>query len=758
MARKQTLEVAQQEGMERLVVAGVSRIAVLLPPWILMLLLLIVGAIAHHVWGAPPAVTWTTMAGTLCTAALTALTWVISHQRGMLGRAHSTLTTGGAGLWFVVANITGVTAPVTFTAWAFGGATLSLAWNFRAVIRQTASESAQVDPLKALFEGAKAKAGIEGAKLRTKEITAAKATGELTVPDGKTVADVQKKVDVLEAASEVPPGSINIAKNEDNAGRAHFTIADPRVMNKSIPWPGPSRAGESIAQPLRLGIFQDAEPVELLATGANLQIMGASGSGKSIGGGWNYLGEAITRSDVAVFAMDISKGDQTLGPLRPALHRLETTKAGASKLIEDVYSSLSERTNWLTARGYTDWEEGCGLAYWVFYMEEAAKAFRQLSDTSVEQLEEIAKEIRSAGGRLAVSLQKSIFSEMSTVVRSQLSYMCFGLNADDDTSYGLSAKQQALDVDPALWGAGRSEHQGKAFLDAPGVPDTHIAVPLRTYDWGPKSQAAAVMAAHAAQFPATARRGDEFTQRIAGPGGSAALPSGGQAIPMPAASTPAAPAVQENAQAGDVPADLADALGFAAELVIATQGASTQMLQRKLRLSHKDCLRVMEVLERKGIIGPAQDGGLREVLIASDEAAEALEDLRRDGDPVAAYVTTPDPDPEVTAGPYDEIREPTEEENAIETPPAKVARMSPEASRRLVEDWILHRHSLGELSFTSSDDELRVIRDRTGNTSRTWAHNVLSRLADEGVLEKDNSGKSTVFRIRDLAPLGGVPA
>jgi len=749
MARKQSLEVVQTEGLERLVVAGVSRLAILLPPWILMILLMVVGAIAHHAWGSPPAVTWTTMAGTLSTAVLTALTWAVSHQRGALGRTHSTLTTAGAGLWFVVANITGVTQPVTIAGWAFGGATLSVAWNIRAWIRQTPSESAQVDPLKALFEGAKAKAGIEGAKLRTKEITPAKATGELTVPDGKTVPDLQKKVQVLEAAAQVPPGTFSVAVNEDNAARAHFTAADPRVMNKSIPWPGPSRPGESIAKPLRLGVFQDAEPAELLATGANLQFMGASGSGKSIGGGWNYLGEAITRKDVAIFAMDISKGDQTLGPLRKSLHRLATNKADASALIEAIYTEIPNRTQWLTEHGYTDWEEGCGLLYWIFFIEEAAKAFSQLSDKNVERLEEIAKEIRSAGGRLVVSLQKSIFSEMSTVVRSQLSYMCFGLNADDDTSYGLSAKQQALDVDPAMWGAGRPEHQGKAFLDAPGVPDTHIAVPLRTFDWGPKSKAAAAMAAHAAQYPATARPGDEFTRRIAGPGGSAALPS--EAIPMPASQT-------EDTQVSGAPEDLADVLATAAELVIVSGFASTQMLQRKLRLSHEDCLRVIEVLQRKCILGPARGDGQHEVLLTADEAAEAVDDLRRDGDPIAAYVTTPDPDPEVTAGPFDEIREPTPEEDAIETPPARGVKMSPEAARRLVEDWILHRHEKGELSFTASDPELQMIRNRTGNTSRTWAHNVLMRIAKDGALEVDNSGKSTVFRIKDPAPLGGVPA
>src|SRR5260370_25214746 len=109
MARKtQTLEIAQTAGMERLVVGLVSRLAVRAPLWAVLVLLLIVSAISHAVWGTPPAVTWATMAGTVSTMLLTGLTWLVSHQRGLLGRAHSTATTLFAGLWFTIATITGV--------------------------------------------------------------------------------------------------------------------------------------------------------------------------------------------------------------------------------------------------------------------------------------------------------------------------------------------------------------------------------------------------------------------------------------------------------------------------------------------------------------------------------------------------------------------------------------------------------------------------------------------------------------------------
>ena len=137
MARKQTLELAGDATTERLVVAAVSRVGVLAPPWVLLVVLWVAAAISHARWGSPPAVTWATMAGTLSAVALAALTWLVSHTRGMLGRAHSTVTTGAAVLWFTVATITGPASGFTLGAWFFGGAVfLAPSWNLRTVIRR----------------------------------------------------------------------------------------------------------------------------------------------------------------------------------------------------------------------------------------------------------------------------------------------------------------------------------------------------------------------------------------------------------------------------------------------------------------------------------------------------------------------------------------------------------------------------------------------------------------------------------------------
>jgi len=228
---------------------------------------------------------------------------------------------------------------------------------------------------------------------------------------------------------------------------------------------------------------------------------------------------------------------------------------------------------------------------------------------------------------------------------------------------------------------------------------------------------------------------------------------------QPAPHTPAEDAPTAQTPAGDVDTSLDNLLVTAAELIINKQFASTAMLQRDLRLPHAMCLRLLEILERKQIIGPHIEGRNREVLVDLEDAEQVLAELREDGDPVAEHIKTPDPDPELTAGPYDTIREPTEAEDEMETEPeAPVRKMTPEESRRKVERWIVDLHAQGELSFSATDPELRAIWKSTGNESRNWVYNVLERIARTGALRKDTSGTGTVFRIVDLEPLGGVPA
>ena len=79
-----------------------------------------------------------------------------------------------------------------------------------------------------------------------------------------------------------------------------------------------------------------------------------------------------------------------------------------------------------------------------------------------------------------------------------------------------------------------------------------------------------------------------------------------------------------------------DVVDHAAELIINSQLGSVPMLQRKLRVELKEAERVMNALEERGIVGPAQGVRAREVLVKPE-----IDETTAGATPVKAEKATP---------------------------------------------------------------------------------------------------------------------
>ncbi|MFG1826717.1 DNA translocase FtsK [Microbispora bryophytorum] len=733
-SRTKELATVEESSISKVAAREMSKAVAVAMPWFVGLLGYGLAVALHYILYTPATIpAWSSIV-TICVVVLTGVTYGQSHARGLWGRIHTTATTFLAGVW-AVAVVAYWPNPIIWRLGVVGGITMALTWNIRTVIRMKGWDAPGVvsDPLAFLFGQGAERAGMPAVEAKTTKATAHKVEGEVQLERGRqTAEDLQRKVAYVESGIPLPPGSITTAIDPDDASKAKVTISDPRVMKNPIAWPGASRPGASIADPIRLGLWQDLDPVEYVIVGHHLQIMGMSGAGKSIGGAWNYLAEVVTRPDVAVFAADITKGEQTLGPLRPALHRFETTKAGAKAMLMELQAKVKERTDALAAKGLQKWKKCCGLAYWLIWLEECPDILDALTDAEMEKFLSLVKALRSGGGTVVLSLQRSDYTQMPTIARGQLAKMCFGVENAADASFGLSERQQDSGCRPELW---TTTQQGMAYLDAPSIAEGRFAMPMRTFAWGisggvfDDELANAAMREHAAQWSAAAKKVDATTAALS------------RLSPAPAAAAGTGrPAVDQ------------ELLLAAVELVVTTQFGSTSMLQRKLRIGHAVAEQLMDAMEHGGIVGPARQGQAREVKASPDALPLALamvlgdpqtgeirlpdtdedqeesvdDDVR---DVAKEYLETDDPDPAVQAGIDDEIPDLDEGE-----PPWRFAppqqRMTPEERgaalmKRLQEMW-----DDGARDFSSGD--LKVLWETT-DMSRSWVQKQLRRLAQPEV-------------------------
>jgi len=488
---------------EALLTKEIARLWRVVPPWLAWAAALILAAALHHNWPSY----W---AGVPVMGAAVLLAWLLSHlthhRKAPLARwlAASTMLLAGAWLALAVGHGLGHFGQPVLRAWLFGGGSLCLAWS----IWLHHHDGEEQGPAGAgWFVKATAHSGRPGIRLRVTEVLPARITGILRHPPGVTTDEVAKELPSIESAAGLPPRSLKVTEDPDHAGRSKLTIVNPAALAKSRPWQRPSEPNGSIADPIELGTFADETRVRIPIGQGHWQIMGMTGAAKTTGLGWTMLAELFTRREVAIQAVDLAKGEQFLGCMRPALHRLATDPKDARDLLHSTYRAIRPRTDYLADMHLTQWEPACGLSLLITWIEEASWVFNTaLSDRDIEKwVVPAVVAARSAGVLVAFSIQRADCTMMPTQIRAQMGRITMGVAGSEDAQFGLTDYQADHNCAPDRW---TNERPGMFYIDVPGIPEQYKLTEARTDYWGPNS---ALMRQHALHYPASARPMDAYT-------------------------------------------------------------------------------------------------------------------------------------------------------------------------------------------------------------------------------------------------------
>lgn len=529
------------------------------PPWIVTGVVGAAGAGAHELWGGSP---WAGVGLTLASVGLTAATWWAGKSTGQQRRLHSAITVAAGATWFTASALSGpLTGPLP-DLYLMGGASLALTWNIRQVMRSSTPEGSGESADKGLLE----KVGLARTKLRDVKVEPNRVTVPYELPAGElTNDDINKAIPRIASALDVPTTAIRVQHDPDSARKGQFVIVPEDMLKTPTVWPGPFAPGESVAVPLRIGVYDDGSDLVLpLLDAIHLLVMGMTGSGKTEGA-VDLLLEILTRNDVAVWLADAAKAGQDFQPLVPALDwaALDTPSAGA--MVDAVQAVIPARTAWLRDHSYRAWEPaaaktqtspahscaaagacGCpGMPYLLAWFEEAAKLLRELGD---DVFTGIAQEARSAGVSLVVSMQRASGYQLSTDTRASLpAAMCFGVRGDDA---GFALPEEVLDAgaNPAAWG---NKRKGYVYLVSAGVDEDLYANPARTFWTGPPAEGSYERMARyvVEQFAAVRAELDPVTEAAAARAGGELFTN--RRARAGAVAAPARPGLEQTAIAND---------------------------------------------------------------------------------------------------------------------------------------------------------------------------------------------------------------